>query len=345
MAVNASAFVDLILARAKENGDSVIVEMQSLINALHGFLRDVLRTNNAYIKDIQSVPKRATDYFNRLAKPAQEEASKLLDASAVLRKRIADLPGELDSKKGAAEQDVMSAVDAFFGKYFPTDGVIESAISTANQLISGGLVAPSVESAIWQRDRARVLEDAARSRADLLATFAARGFPMPPGAAAHAMRLSEMDAQVKIAQHSRDVAIKRFDTTVENMRFGLERMVSVHRDAVSTLGDFLRNYLAIRENEQALQLEIVSKGLEVQKFAQEHVRLNLETHQTLLSEVVRMFGKELDGTVAITGLNRDAEKLTADSYQQEIRALGDMASAMYNAVHASAGVSAVGETD
>ena len=118
MAVNASAFVDLILARAMENGDSMLAEMQSRVNALDEFLREVLRTNNAYIRDIQSVPNRATDYFNRLAKPAQTEASKLLDASAVLRKRIADLPGELDSKKGAAEQDVMSAVDAFFGSIF-----------------------------------------------------------------------------------------------------------------------------------------------------------------------------------------------------------------------------------
>ena len=86
-------------------------------------------------------------------------------------------------------------------------------------MLAGEVGIPSpVEDQIWQRDRSRVLADVNRTRDEVMSTFAARGFPLPPGAAAHAVRLAQADANDKIAMQSRDVAIKHVDILIENSR-------------------------------------------------------------------------------------------------------------------------------
>lgn len=92
-------------------------------------------------------------------------------------------------------------------------------VALINMITSGGTGLPApLEDAVWQRDRARIVVEAARADAQTVDGFAARGFPLPTGAAAMLLEMTQSDAQNKISQASRDVAVKQIDTFVENVR-------------------------------------------------------------------------------------------------------------------------------
>ncbi len=114
-----------------------------------------------------------------------------------------------DSTYSQIIADLTGKFAGFFADYFPNEcDYLEKAQAQLCDMLDGGAGIPAhVEDQIWQRDRSRVLEDVNRVRDATLATFASRGFPLPPGAAAHTIHLAQSEASNKIAQQSRDVAI------------------------------------------------------------------------------------------------------------------------------------------
>ena len=131
----------------------------------------------------------------------------------------------------------------YMGEYFPNEcGYLEKAQRwICDTIENGGTGIPShVEDQIWQRDRSRVLEETNRARDEVFASFAARGFPVPPGAALHAIRLSQTEASNRIAQQSRDVAIKQAEIEVENIRFAVDKAISLYGSAVAAASDYVK---------------------------------------------------------------------------------------------------------
>ena len=131
----------------------------------------------------------------------------------------------------------------FMTEFFPNEcGYLQKAQQwICDALTNGGTgIKPHVENQIWQRDRARVLADVKRAGDELLAAFAARGFPLPPGAATHAMHLTQFDGQNKIAQASRDVAIKQVEIEIENVRFAVESAISLYGSAIAAASDYIK---------------------------------------------------------------------------------------------------------
>ena len=131
----------------------------------------------------------------------------------------------------------------YMGEYFPNEcGYLEKAQRwICDTIENGGTGIPShVEDQIWQRDRSRVLEETNRARDDVFASFAARGFPVPPGAALHAIRLSQTEASNRIAQQSRDVAIKQAEIEIENIRFAVDKAINLYGTAVAAASDYVK---------------------------------------------------------------------------------------------------------
>ncbi len=127
--------------------------------------------------------------------------------------------------------------------YFPNEcGYLQEAQAWICRTITeGGTgIAPHIEDQIWQRDRARVLADTNRASQELIATFAARRFPLPPGALVHQIHLAHQDGLEKIAQASRDVAIKQADIEVDNVRFAVDKAVTLYGTAVSAASDYVK---------------------------------------------------------------------------------------------------------
>lgn len=243
-------------------------------------------------------------------------------------------------------EDLSNQFAAFFSTYFPNEcDYLSAAQQTLCDMLAGGKGIPaSVENQIWQRDRARVLSDVNRARDDVLATFSARGFPLPPGAAAHAIRLAQTDANDKIAQQSRDVAIKHVGVLIDNIKFAVQsaldyRMKSIQAAAeyikILALGPEIAVRLATSAAYAQAQLINAAGGYYRNRIAVEELRLDaLKSNASLSAEV------SMNNVKAMT----DSRRALSDTLAAAARAAGDQAAAALNAVHASAGIAVQGET-
>lgn len=118
---------------------------------------------------------------------------------------------------------------SFITTYAPNNTSLYSAAesSLAAALSSGTFIPASVSAQILTDDQDRITADAARAQADVLDVFAAKGFPLPPGASAAAVIKIQQKAQDEIAESSRKIAI----LSVEQYRFVIDKALSA-RDMV-----------------------------------------------------------------------------------------------------------------
>lgn len=242
--------------------------------------------------------------------------------------------------------DLSDKFAGFFSEYFPNEcGYLQEAQVKLCEMLAGGAGIPAhVENQIWQRDRTRVLEDVSRARDDVLATFAARGFPLPPGAAAHTMRLAEVDANNKIAQQSRDVAIKHVEILIENIKFAIQQALDYRIKGIQAAGDYIK-VLALGP-EIAMKLATSAAGAQAQLIsaASQYYRNRIAVEELKLD--VLKFNAGTSAELSMNNVREFSQRLKArtDTLAAAARAAGDQAAAALNAVHASAQVAVQGET-
>lgn len=241
--------------------------------------------------------------------------------------------------------DLSGKFAGFFSEYFPSEcDYLTRAQTQLCEILDGGSGIPAhVENQIWQRDRSRVLEDVSRARDDVLATFAARGFPLPPGAAAHTMRLAEVDANNKIAQQSRDVAIKHVEILIENIKFAVQQALDYRVKGIQAAGDYIKT-LALGP-EIAMKLATSAAGAQAQLIsaASQYYRNRIAVEELRLD--VAKFNADARNEAGINDVREFSQRLKAraDTLSAAARAAGDQAAAALNAVHASAQVAVQGE--
>lgn len=251
-----------------------------------------------------------------------------------------------DSAYSQIIADLTGKFAGFFADYFPNEcDYLEKAQAQLCDMLDGGTGIPAhVESQIWQRDRGRVLEDVNRARDDILATFASRGFPLPPGAAAHAMRLAEVDANNKIAQQSRDVAIKHVDILIENIKFAVQNALDYRIKGIQAAGDYIK-VIALGP-EIAMRLATSAAGAQAQLIsaASQYYRNRIAVEELKLD--AEKFSAGTQAEVSMNNVREFSNRLKAstDTLSAAARAAGDQAAAALNAVHASAGIAVQGET-
>lgn len=243
--------------------------------------------------------------------------------------------------------DLSDKFAGFFSEYFPNEcDYLREAQAKLCEMLGGGSGIPAhVENQIWQRDRTRVLEDVSRARDDVLATFAARGFPLPPGAAAHTMRLAEVDANNKIAQQSRDVAIKHVEILIENIKFAIQQALDYRIKGIQAAGDYIK-VLALGP-EIAMKLATSAAGAQAQLIsaASQYYRNRIAVEELRLDAA--KFNAAAHNEAGMNGVREFSNRLRArvETLSAAARAAGDQAAAALNAVHASAQVAVQGETE
>lgn len=251
-----------------------------------------------------------------------------------------------DSAYGQIIEDLSGKFAAFFADYFPNEcDYLAAAQTKLCELLNGGSGIPApVENQIWQRDRARVLEEVNRARDDTLAVFAARGFPLPPGAAAHTIRLAQVDAQNKVAQQSRDVAIKHVEILIENIKFAIQQALDYRIKGIQAAGEYIK-VLALGP-EIAMKLATSAAGAQAQLItaASSYYRNRIAIEELKLD--VAKFNASAANEVTMNDVREFSNRLKArvETLSAAARAAGDQAAAALNAVHASAGIAVQGET-
>lgn len=346
MSVNATAFVDNILYESRVLGQSMIAQMNTALkNAnvqMTDNMRQVLSKNEVLDKDLQSFSRT----LNKNVEPMYRSLLELkMYENDVLDKSVSSIYSRVSNRKDKKAAQLEKEISRFLATHFPMGNVLEKALEATIKLTEEQILKPEIESAIWQRDRARVLVDVQRGRDDILATFAARGFPLPPGAAAHMMRLAEGDAQTKIAQQSRDIAIKHVDMLVENLRLGAERLVQIQQAGVSMLSDYLKSYLVLVDSDKDIEKMYVERSFELHGLKMQNIEVAMKLENFYADQWLKFMGSKMDAMLKMSNDERQMRSDILETYSQQFRALGDMASSAYNSVHASASVSAVGETN
>lgn len=242
--------------------------------------------------------------------------------------------------------DLSGKFAGFFAEYFPNEcDYLQEAQTKLCEMLAGGTGIPAhVENQIWQRDRSRVLEDVNRARDETLATFASRGFPLPPGAAAHTLRLAEVDAQNKIAQQSRDVAIKHVEILIENIKFAIQQALDYRIKGIQAAGDYIK-VLALGP-EIAMKLATSAAGAQAQLIsaASQYYRNRIAVEELKLD--VAKFNADSRNEAGMNDVREFSNRLRArvETLSAAARAMGDQGASALNAIHASAQIAVQGET-
>lgn len=256
----------------------------------------------------------------------------MLDVSLAKIKAL-DFSGLID--------DLTGGFSSFLSTYFPLGDELQAAVDWLERaLTTGGTgINETVEAQLWNRDRDRLLRDADRAEGEAMATWAARGFPLPPGALAHQVHQIRRDASAQIAESSRTQAIKSFETEVENVRFAVGKAIELRTLAMSAAGDYVK---ALALGPQ-LALELAVAPLDAQAKAYS-ATADFYKAQLAAYELPLKLGIAKDEIALKTSeLNQRADLSAIEERVKAVMASAQMlatqAAAVLNGFHANVGIS------
>lgn len=166
-----------------------------------------------------------------------------------------------DEKNAELSALVDDAFQKMIGIAFPDMTLLADAMRWCRKALNeGGTgINTGVETALWERGRARILKQADRDAAAVTEKYARAGWPLPPGAMLNDLSMIRQDSRDKLAEQSRDIAIKSFDTEVENVRFAVTTAGNLFTQALQAVSDYVRTVMLAPQT--AAQLATSLSGL------------------------------------------------------------------------------------
>ena len=226
---------------------------------------------------------------------------------------------------------------AFRTTYFPDEanayGAAEDWLQAAIANPDSALP-PAVAAQIITDDKDRILSDAARASDTVLAQFAARRFPLPPGAAAAATLEIQNKAQDEIAATGRKVVM----ASIEQMRFVIQQVMGLRQSAM----DSAIKYITALASGPEMASRLVGIGYDAQSklISAASQFYNSRIAAAEVTAKVQQFnvstGLEAASKNQAAELTLIEDRLKA--LLTECQALAQMATSMYNNLHASAGM-------
>jgi len=247
-----------------------------------------------------------------------------------------------DAKTNQVIQLLVSNFTSFLTTYFPTSEYLNYAQTWIDNVftVGGTSFKPAVEDQIWQRERQRLVVDASRAQDETLAIWANRGYPLPPGAANGAVLRIQQDLVGAVASSSRERAIKAAEIEIENLRFATQQAINLRMQSINVADAYIRS-IALGP----------STGVQVASTASDaQVRMEQTITQLYSAEVaatelpirLRLTDAELRERAAESNLHASVEaqhdRVTAAV--SAAHALGNIASAAVNSLHAQTGITA-----
>ena len=298
----------------------------------------------AFQSRIDAIADEATGWLSTQAAPT-------ITAGTADAPTIAEPAVDIPTSQSAT--DVMSLFDtkylelvallsdkftAFRTTYFPdesaTYGAAEDWLQAAIANPDSALP-PTVAAQIITDDKDRILADAARASDAVLAQFAARRFPLPPGAAAAAMLEIQNKAQDEIAATGRKVVM----ASIEQMRFAIQQAVALRQSAM----DSAIKYISALASGPEMASRLVGIGYDAQSKLISAASQFYNSRIAAAETVAKVQQFNVSTGLEAASKNQAAElALIEDRLKAlltECQALAQMATALFNNVHASAGTS------
>jgi hypothetical protein len=230
-----------------------------------------------------------------------------------------------------------------FDRFMPNGALLDE--GDLKDLLMGELggtgIDPAVDDAIWARNRNRILIDGQRAQQELMATFAARRFPIPPGALVNAVHLAQQNTQDKIAEASADIVAKRADQEVAHRQFILERLTQLRVSVISAAGDLLRTIVGMVDQSTGNVLKVEDYNIQVHNLRKSYLdAINQQYMLTRDKTAVAKSDARQENREAVYKNAVNAVEKMIQAFTDEAKALSTQTAAILNALHGSVSTSA-----
>ena len=244
-----------------------------------------------------------------------------------------------DAKNGELSALIDKAFKDMLGIAFPDMTLMASALKWCERAINeGGTgISHAVESALWERGRSRILREAERDLNTVQERYARAGWPLPPGAMLHEAALIRQGSRDKLAEASRDIAIKSFETEVENVRFAVKTVVDQFSQAISSVGEYVKTVMMGPQ----VASQLASNITNLKNDAARTLVSLYQAQNSALEPFIRLSitDAELKSKAEESNMRSQLEtaQLRANAALAQIKMVGDAAAASLNGI--GAGVS------
>lgn len=235
--------------------------------------------------------------------------------------------------------------EGYITKYLPDESDYLGAAQRKlyEMLTDGGSgINPLVEDQIWQRDRQRILNDAMRAEEENMAVWAARRYPMPPGAAMYQALQIRRDAADKIAESSRALSIKQMEIEIENVKFAIEASIKLYAAAMSAASDYIKAMAIGPQSGMQLIPSITDSQAKLIGAANEYYRSRISVEELKLKASMPAAEWDQQARLKNAELVMQEIKAKVDAAVSAAQSLGTQAASALNSLHASASVSGSG---
>lgn len=243
-------------------------------------------------------------------------------------------------------QDLSDKYAAFLVEFFPVNGGLMAGVEEwlARAITQGGTgVNAAVEAQIWQRDRDRITTEAASASEEAVAAWAARGFPLPPGAAVASVQAIARKRTADINAQGRDVAINAFRVEIENVRFAITTAINYRSQSVQAAGDYIR---AMALGPQ-LATQLATSASDAQgrliASASSYYRARIDVAQLAQQRNLAITDFNLRAAITSSQNAVNYSQLRSSTALGVAQSLGQQAAAALNAVNATAQIISAGD--
>lgn len=310
----------------------------------------------AQVYDAQfEIARARLDRADELASDAMSASQSSGFIGAVSLARDVDIPtpppvdgftaGELDSMYRGTAAEIKNllaeGLTRFLTTYFPLGNelVLAQEWITKALTVGGSGINPLIEEQVWQRDRDRALKDAARATAQAMATWAARGYPLPPGALVGQVAMIDQDARGKVAETSRNAAIKQLEMELENVKFAVEKAISLRTAAIVAAGDYIKTLALGPKIGVELATSMVDAKAKIAGTLTSFYQAQVSALEIPVRIAIAQGQLNMDAAKASLASANDTARNRTDVAVAAMQQVGTQAAAALNALNANAGFS------
>lgn len=250
-----------------------------------------------------------------------------IDTSTVL--------SDYNSEAAILIAELVAKVQYVLTTWFPNDTADYSAARTwmTDALADNSGLPAAVRAQMTSDDLARLTGDKLRAQDAVIQQFAARRFPMPGGQAASAILQIEQKAQEAMAESSRKLTL----ASVERLQWAAEKVLSLRQMAMG----YALDYAKVMSAGQSTAASVIGIGIDAQSkligAVSSYYNARIDAAKTL--NQARQFDANLYQDASIKNQMADLTLIEdrVKVLMAELQAIAQMATSLFNNIHASAG--------
>lgn len=149
---------------------------------------------------------------------------------------------QFDSKYAEVVTMLSDHYAAFINNYFPADyALYGDAVTWLSEAINNPdqALPQAIRDQMLEDERSRITNEAARATTQVLDDFAARGFPLPPGAAAAATVDISTKALEEVNKAARAIVVKNFEMSYEKVKFAISASLEARKEALGSAVQYI----------------------------------------------------------------------------------------------------------